>query len=170
MSLEYDILLERHKMHVKCGYLWIKKYLPEILVAGYDYDYYIERHDASKKNPDEYEATDAVLFGVADAETRVGYRRAQLNHRHKNPHHWEFWILHTSNTPPIILDMEYPYIIEMICDWWSFSWAVDSLFDIFDWYDTHKDNIIMSKKTTDTVEDILDRLETRLIMVKGPRN
>ena len=169
MSLEYDILLERHKVHVKSGYLWMKKYLPEVLLTGYDYDYYIENHDASKKNPDEYEAADAFLFGPEDVDTRANYRRAQLQHRHKNPHHWEFWILHTSNTPPMILDMEYPYIIEMICDWWSFSWEEGDLFDIFDWYADHKHNIKLSKKTKRTVEDILNKMETRLVMVSGPR-
>ena len=69
----------------------------------------------------------------------------------------------------MILDMEYPYIIEMICDWWSFSWETGDLFDIFDWYEEHKHNIKLSKKTKRTVEDILSKLHLRLIMVKGPR-
>jgi hypothetical protein len=65
--------------------------------------------------------------------------------------------------------MDYQYIIEMICDWWSFSWESGDLFDIFDWYETHKENIIMSKNTKDTVEDILNKLEQKLIKVRGPR-
>jgi hypothetical protein len=69
----------------------------------------------------------------------------------------------------MVLDMDYPYIIEMICDWWSFSWESGDLFDIFDWYETHKENIIMSKKTQATVEDILNKLEQKLIKVSGPR-
>ena len=170
MSLEYDIMLERHKGHVKSGYLWIKRYLPEVLVAGYDYDFCIEHHDESKRNPEEYNPTDAFLFGPEDVNKRENYRRAQLAHRHKNPHHWEFWILHTSSTPPMILDMEYPYIIEMICDWWAFSWEEGDLFAIFDWYAEHKHNIKLSKKTKRTVEDIMARMETRLVMVSGPRD
>ena len=59
--------------------------------------------------------------------------------------------------------MDYPYIIEMICDWWSFSWAADNLFLIFYWYDKHKDNIMMSDKTRTTVEDILDKIYNKLI-------
>lgn len=170
MSLEYDVLLERHKANVKNGYLWFKKYLPEVLIAGYDYDYYIDSHDSSKTNPDEYNAVDAFLFGSKEPDSREEYRRAQLHHRHRNPHHWEFWILYTSNTSPMMLDMEYPYIIEMICDWWSFSWDEGDLFLIFDWYEEHKHHIKMSKRTKRTVEDILSKLELRLIMVRGPRN
>lgn len=169
MSLEYDMLLERHRDNVKNGYLWIKRYLPELLIAGYDYDMYIEAHDMSKNDREEYDAADAFLFGPDNPDSRERYRRSQLHHRHRNPHHWEFWILHTSSTPAMILDMEYPYIIEMICDWWSFSWETGDLFDIFDWYEEHKHNIKLSKKTKRTVEDILSKLHLRLIMVKGPR-
>ena len=169
MGLEYDLLLERHRANVKDGYLWIKKYLPELLIPGYDYGMYIEAHDMSKNDGDEYDATNAFLFGPESPEARENYRKAQLYHRHRNPHHWEFWILHTSNTPAMILDMEYPYIIEMICDWWSFSWETGDLFDIFDWYEEHKHNIKLSKKTKRTVEVILSKLHLRLIMVKGPR-
>lgn len=171
MSAEYDALLERHRVNVKNGYSWIKKYMPEVLLPGYDYDWYINAHDLSKRNKDEYYAFDAFIFGDrSDVEKREKYRRAQLYHRHRNPHHWEFWILHTSNTKQMALDMDYPYIIEMICDWWSFSWESGDLFDIFDWYRDHKKNIIMSKQTKKTLEDILDKLEEKLIKVRGPRN
>ena len=170
MSIEYDALLERHRVNVKTGYSWIKKYMPEILESGYDYDWYINAHDLSKRNKDEYYACDAFIFGDRnDIEKREKYRRAQLYHRHRNPHHWEFWILYTSNTKQMVLDMDYQYIIEMICDWWSFSWESGDLFDIFDWYEAHKENIIMSKNTQATVEDILNKLEQKLIKVRGPR-
>ena len=65
--------------------------------------------------------------------------------------------------------MEYPYIIEMICDWWSFSWEQDDLFQIFDWYDKHKKQIKFSRNTRKTVEDILRKLKEKIIKVRGPR-
>ena len=63
MSIEYDALLERHRVNVKTGYSWIKKYMSEILESGYDYDWYINAHDLSKRNKDEYYACDAFIFG-----------------------------------------------------------------------------------------------------------
>lgn len=170
MSQEYDALLRDHQYNVKKGYFWIEKHLPEILIPGPHYTWYILFHDTSKRDTEEYRAFDEYLYGERTEEVVKRYKRAQLEHRHRNPHHWEYWVLHTSSTKPTALDMEYPYIIEMICDWWSFSWAADSLFDIFDWYESHKENIIMSEETTRTVEDILDKLEAKLIKVKGPRN
>ncbi len=58
--------------------------------------------------------------------------------------------------------MPYNYIIEMICDWWAFSWAEGDLSEIFSWYDEHKDYIKLNPKTRETVEDILWELRGRL--------
>ena len=75
MSIEYDALLERHRVNVKTGYSWIRKYMPEILESGYDYDWYINAHDLSKRNKDEYYACDAFIFGdrndIIDTEIRI---------------------------------------------------------------------------------------------------
>ena len=171
MSKQYDDLLKTHIANVRKAYFWIKKSLPEVLIdiPGVDYSWYIDFHDDTKTVPDEYEAFDNYLFGKVTKEVEQKYIRAKLEHRHRNPHHWEYWILYTTDGPPIALDMEYPYIIEMICDWWSFSWESGDLFDIFDWYAEHKKYMRMSKKTKKTVEDILDKLEERIIKVRGPR-
>ena len=163
MSKEYDELLAFHKTNIKKAYFWIQCNMPDILKGDYDYYSHIHYHDNSKRINDEYVASDSFLFGTKDENTRNNYRQAQLLHRHRNPHHWEYWVLHTSNISPTPLDMDYPYIIEMICDWWSFSWAEDNLFLIFKWYDEHKNNIMMSDKTKEIVEDILDKIYNKLI-------
>lgn len=66
------------------------------------------------------------------------------------------------NEGEVILDMPYNYIIEMICDWWSFSWQKGDLGEIFNWYDEHSDYIKLSPKTRKTVEDILEQMRDRL--------
>lgn len=171
MSVQYDDYLKQHHAYVKKAYHWIKRSLPEVLIdiPGVDYSWYIDFHDDSKTIPDEYEAYDAYLFGRKTKQVEANYKRAKLEHRHRNPHHWEYWVLLSSDGPATILDMEYPYIIEMICDWWSFSWAADDLFLIFDWYEEHKKYIKFSKKTKATVEEILQKLEAKIIKVRGPR-
>ena len=58
--------------------------------------------------------------------------------------------------------MPYNYIIEMICDWWSFSFKQGNLYTIFDWYDSHKDYIKFSDKTRTIVEDILMKIYKKL--------
>lgn len=63
--------------------------------------------------------------------------------------------------------MPIEYILEMICDWWSFSWSKDRLYEIFDWYDGHKKYIKLSKNTRKTVEDILDKIHRKLDELNG---
>ena len=94
---------------------------------------------------------------------------ARLAHFHRNPHHWQHWVLITDGEGVITMDMPYECIFEMICDWWSHSWEKDDVWEIFDYYEKNKKTIKMSKRTRNTVEDILEKLETKLTKVRGPR-
>ena len=58
--------------------------------------------------------------------------------------------------------MPITYIIEMVCDWWAFSWAKGDLYEIFKWYDEHREYMKLSNFTRKTVEDILDKIKTKL--------
>lgn len=60
------------------------------------------------------------------------------------------------------------YIIEMICDWWSFSWDKGKLDEIFDWYEEHKGYMKLSYSTREKVEDILERIFA--MMMKQSKN
>lgn len=170
MSVEYDKYLDDHLANVKKGFYWIRKSLPELLIEkpGVDYELMILLHDDTKTIPSQYDAYDKYLYGSHSDTTEQEYRYAKLEHYNTNQHHWQYWILR-DETGNIILDMPYEYIIEMICDWWSFSWQKGDLFQIFDWYEEHKKKIKLSKRTRDTVEDILDKLEAKIIKVRGPR-
>ena len=88
------------------------------------------------------------------------FRYAWLRHIHLNPHHWQHWVLINDDPDEgeIIMDMPYNYIIEMVCDWWAFSWKSENLTEIFKWYDAHKDYIKLSDKTRGVVEDILQKM------------
>ena len=92
------------------------------------------------------------------------YRRAWLLHIHRNPHHWQHWVLINDDPKEgeIALDIPYNYILEMICDWWAFSWQKDNLNEIFNWYDEHKAYIKMSPKTRKSVEAILEKMKEKL--------
>ena len=62
----------------------------------------------------------------------------------------------------VVLEMPFNYIIEMICDWWAFSWQKGDLSEIFSWYDDHQAYIKLHPKTRQIVEDILWELRDRL--------
>jgi hypothetical protein len=169
MSYEYDLYLAEHRANVAKGFEWIVANLPE-LVEDFDDDtrYAItSRHDLSKDQRDEYEAYDAYFYGGNRSHKVVqDYNVAWLLHLHRNPHHWQYWILINDNPKEgeIILEMPYKYIIEMICDWWSFSWKTGKLTEIFEWYEEHKDHIKLAPKTRATVESVLHSIEDVLEM------
>lgn len=66
------------------------------------------------------------------------------------------------NLGEFVLDIPLNYIIEMVCDWWSFSWASGHLDEIFDWYEEHSGYIKLSDDTKETVEHILDLIKQNL--------
>ena len=125
-------------------------------------------HDKSKDLEDEYRAYDAYFYGGNRSfEVVQNFRYAWLKHIHSNEHHWQHWVLINDdpNEGEIIMDMPYNCIIEMICDWWAFSWNKGKLDEIFIWYEEHKNYMKLSEKTRNIVESILglikDKLEER---------
>ena len=167
MSRAYDLYLEQHKGNVRKGFEWIKENIPDIIPDdGTDYEHQIcFAHDASKSELDEYDAYDKYFYGGNRSYKVVqDFNFAWLKHIHRNPHHWQHWVL--INDEPgegmKALDIPFVYILEMICDWWAFSWNSDNLFEIFDWYDKHKEYMQLSQKTRTTVEDILGKIRAKL--------
>ena len=164
MSVQYDLYLEQHKGNVLKGLRWIQENLPDIAVGAVEWQ--IEfAHDESKSHSDEYEAYDAYFYGGNRSYKVVqDFNKAWLLHIHRNPHHWQYWVLihDDPDEDMTILDMPYNYILEMICDWWSFSWQKKNLYEVFDWYDEHKDYIKLSDKTRKTVEKILNQIKEKL--------
>ena len=169
MSLGYDNYIKRHTDHVFMAFKWLEDNLPEI----FDDEEFLSEcrhqcefnHDQSKYEKDEYEAYDAYFYGKNKSyEVVQNFNRAWLTHIHRNPHHWQYWILFNDDPDKgeIILDMPNNYIIEMICDWWSFSWVEGNLKEIFAWYDKHSEYMKLSEKTRKKVEGILDLIRAKL--------
>lgn len=162
MSKQYDDYLREHKANVRKGYEWIRALMPEILVDIDCEKQICEDHDKSKFGIDEYVAYDRYFYGKEKTDKVVDdFNKAWLLHIHRNPHHWQYWVLINDNPDEgeIVLPMPTNYIIEMICDWWAFSWAKNDLTKIFKWYDAHKKYMKLHKDTRQTVEAILGCIE-----------
>lgn len=168
MSAEYDDYLNNHIMNVNRAYSWIRANLPEVWdsdpTGGFCALMHLNRHDESKYEREEYNAYDNYFYGPESKEAKEKFNYAWLHHIHENPHHWQYWVL-ISDDPEkgsIGLDIPYKYVIEMICDWWSFSWTTGNLYEIFDWYNTHKKHMILSANTRELVEQILGQIKEKL--------
>lgn len=166
MSYQYDQYLAKHKENVQKAFDWIRENLPDLVenVPGLSWQIGFA-HDQSKSEPDEYEAYDAYFYGGNRSFKVVQeYRKAWLLHLHRNPHHWQHWVLINDDPKEgeVLIEMPINYILEMICDWWSFSWVKDNLREIFDWYDEHKNYMRLHPSTRKNVERILDRIKEKL--------
>ena len=168
MSKEYDDYLEQHKGNVRKGFEWIRDNLPELIIGDRDYEWQIcFNHDASKTKIDEYDAYDSYFYGEGEEKSQQvidEFNKAWLLHIHRNPHHWQYYVLINDdpNEGEIVLDMPYHYILEMICDWWAFSWAKGNLNEIFSWYEERKEYMKLSEYTRSTVESILEKIKMKL--------
>jgi hypothetical protein len=122
-------------------------------------------HDRSKWCESEYDAYDAYFYGEKDEDA---FYRAWLHHIHNNPHHWQHWMLMNDGgkygDPDKVIPLEMPkaYALEMVADWWSFSWRSGNLYEVFDWYESHKDNIVLHPSTREYVEGVLGEIKEKL--------
>ncbi len=169
MSYEYNNYLKNHISSVRKAFYWIKNNIPT-LVNKENLEWQIcFNHDKSKYQQDEYDAYDNYFYGNKSYSVVQDFKRAWLLHIHRNPHHWQYWILVNDDPDEseTIIEMPYNYIIEMICDWWSFSWTKGELYEIFGWYDEHKNYIKFHSKTKSTVEAILNQIKEKLDIDSG---
>lgn len=81
-------------------------------------------HDLSKYSPIEFGESMRYYSGdrspIDNCKDEVGFSRAWMHHKGKNPHHWEYWIDNIDNGGeghPVGTLMPYKYAAEMICDY-----------------------------------------------------
>lgn len=174
MSETYDKYIREHTKAVKECFAFLEINIPEIFqdapfmtTKAFDN---VVAHDNSKYSKEEYNAYDDYFYGEKKTpEIESEFNRAWLHHIHNNPHHWQYWVLinDDSELGTVTIDMPYEYIIEMICDWWSFSWKSGNLYEIFDWYENKKEYIKLSVLTRQTVNYILDKIKETLDRMKA---
>jgi len=130
----------------------------------------VVKHDESKYGTEEYGPYDAYFYGTPDEDA---FNRAWLHHIHNNPHHWQHWMLMNDDgkyrDPGKVVALEMPrvYALEMVADWWSFSWRSGDLTEMFRWYDENKGNIIIHQRTREYVESVLDEIRSLLSDKEG---
>lgn len=162
MSKEYDKYLNEHKECVSSAFHWLRTH-GIVMLNNYCMWKAIFDHDDSKFDEDEYDAYDKYFYGEKTPEVKEAFDFAWLHHIHNNPHHWQYWVLINDEYDGTkALMMPYNRVVEMICDWWSFSWKTGNLYEIFDWYESHKEQMILHKKTRELVEEILAGIRTEL--------
>lgn len=163
MSDKYNDYLSDHVSNVQKAAKWLFDHDIVDLDTFKIVMRHVQEHDASKFFAPEYEAYDDYFYGGMKTEDiQDAFDYAWLHHIHNNPHHWQYWVLNEDEGVTKPLDMPEEYIIEMIADWWSFSFRNSDLTEIFNWYAEHDKKMLLSVNTRKRVDDILDAIEREL--------
>lgn len=181
---EYMRYLNLHHLAIMHAYKWMHDNMPDIFSEASkelectDYALYpfpfpkdIGQHDLSKYGQYEFSAyarkyNDLILTN----KHKQAYNYALLHHHHNNAHHWQHWVLIEGKDTIKPLKMPLGYILEMVADWWSFSWMNNDIYEIFTWYVSHQDQMILHRATRQQVEKILTRLHNALDEAYDPRS
>ena len=171
MSAEYDAYLSEHISNVQKAAQWMADNINHIITNDAETITIwtnlleeVQSHDKSKYSYAEYDAYDYHFYGGGSNEiTDIAFDYAWLHHQKKNPHHWQYWVLLKDGGEIVPLDMPLVYILEMIADWWSFSWKNGNLMEIFGWYNEHRDKMRLSLSTRIQVELILSEIYDVLV-------
>lgn len=161
---EYNEYLEQHIGGVKKAFNWLidNDILSVDDVTAAKAYKNINGHDGTKYSQEEYVQYAKYFYGEQTEDVVKNFNYSWLHHIHTNPHHWQHWVLINDDDGTVALDMPKEYIIEMICDWWAFSWKSGNLYEIFDWYDKHKDKIMISDKSSEIVDTLLQSIHNKL--------
>ena len=151
---EYKDYVDAHKERVEKFSKWLLENCPEVF-EGVDVEVFkdlIKEHDDSKYTEEEFEPYAQKWFG--DKKKTREYEEAWKHHWMNNEHHPEYWLGE---------DMPYIYILEMICDWGSFSIDKGDLGELSDFYynkakDDKEKNL--SDATKEIIEDIIRQIES----------
>ena len=149
--------IKQHVANVQKGFNWIKENCPEMLAKCNleKVEQHIKEHDASKWSKEEFEPYANRFFGERTPEVEEVFEKAWQHHWQNNPHHPEYW-----NGRPMPED----YIIEMICDWWAFSWKEGKLDEIFEFQKEAepREKFTFNPETKHRVDELLHMLKRKL--------
>lgn len=162
---KYDEYLENHRRGVYKACCELEsKFSDNPAFEGVDWRVVKDNclhHDDSKYSEVEYEPYNVHFYGTRTPETEKEYDYAWNHHQKTNPHHSQYWVLIRDEGELLPVDMPINYIVEMLCDWWSFSInEEDSVDKLKKWYAEEGPKKLMSEQTRKRLEGMLEALES----------
>ena len=116
-------------------------------------------HDMSKFLPNEffpyvnYFQDHTTTFHESGQD--IKFDTAWLKHIHRNPHHWQYWVIEECNGDTKILPMKPKYREEMLCDWAGAGKAQNNPDSVAQWYEKNKDKMKFHSETEKWLQDKL---------------
>jgi hypothetical protein len=104
-------------------------------------------HDLSKLLPDEWFPYVEYFYGDDESDdVKQAFDQAWLRHIHRNPHHWQFWLLQEDEGELKRLPMPLDVLKEMLADWRGAGKA-QGFDEIGTWYAKNRDRIVLAEGT-----------------------
>lgn len=119
-------------------------------------------HDYSKFFPDELFPYAEYFYGhgtgkdkfYKPSEGSYEFNVAWLKHQHRNPHHWQHWVLQEDSGKVFAMEIPIKYAKEMLCDWRGAGKA-QGYDDTLSWYDKNRNKMVLAPATRLFVESEL---------------
>ncbi len=144
--LKYASYVARHKWFVLLAGLKTGAPLWRLLI-----------HDWSKLSIVEWRAYVASFYGKAGRtpEVKAAFNVAWLHHQHRNPHHWQSWILREDDGETKALRMPDKLVREMVADWMGAGRAITGRWEVADWYSKNAEKIVLHPEARAQVERLI---------------
>ena len=88
-------------------------------------------------------------------EVHKAFDRAWLLHQHRNPHHWQYWLLREDDGGTKMIGIPLPVLKEMAADWRGAGRAITGKKDVRGWYQRNKEKIVLSDFDRIQIEQLI---------------
>ena len=142
---QYASYVARHKWFVFRAGLKTKAPIWRLLI-----------HDWSKLTPSEWFPYVDRFYG--GYKNDLQFNAAWLHHQHRNPHHWQHWVLREDDGDTFPISMPYQLVREMVADWMGAGRAITGKWEVWNWYEENKDRMVLHSETRRSVEQLISEI------------
>lgn len=115
-------------------------------------------HDASKFSWVEFKAYTDYFYGEnVSPKVCEAFDAAWLHHQHRNPHHWQHWILRADSGNTTVLKMPEKYVREMVADWAGAGRAITGKLEVRAWFAQNFHKMTFHSETSELVVQLLEK-------------
>lgn len=126
-------------------------------------------HDWSKLTPAEWFPYVRSFYGPQPRTDAVkdAFDAAWLHHQHRNPHHWQHWLLQEDDGALKLLEMPEHFVREMVADWMGAGRAITGKWEARSWYEKNCHKIKLHPATQELTERLLGYAKTHTFASGG---
>lgn len=146
--IRYFWYVLKHKYYVfmaclKYGLIWQgiihdwSKFLPDEAVPYANYFY-----NGDRRKDEFYTPTQGTYE----------FNMAWLKHQHRNPHHWQHYVLQEDSGEVFPVKIPDKYLKEMLCDWIGAGLAKSKDANVLAWYTLNRSKMVIHRESRDWIE------------------